>query len=149
MGTSMPLDHIIRKNITYCLPTNSVRDVARAMKEDNVGAVLIIEGGVPTGILTDRDITVRCVSAGLDANQTRAQEIMTRCVETVGLDQGIYDVAQKMKRAEVRRVAVIDSSGMAVGLLSFDDVFDLLTEELNDLRAAVHPHRPKIVNDAA
>jgi CBS domain-containing protein len=145
----MPLETLIRKNITYALLNTSIQEVAEAMREDGVGAVLVVDGGIPQGVITDRDIVLRCVCEGRDPSTTVAEEIMTRGVETVSLDQGIHDVAHAMRAAQVRRVAVVDDAGNAVGLLSFDDVFDLLTQELYDLREAVQPARPKIVNQAA
>ncbi|MBI4403442.1 MAG: CBS domain-containing protein [Deltaproteobacteria bacterium] len=145
----MAIGNIIRKNISYCKPTTPIQEVAQIMKEDEVGAVLILEAGTPKGIVTDRDIVIRCISEAIDPAQTPVEKIMTTGVEAVTVDQGIYEVAHKMKEASVRRVAVVDAAGNAVGLLSFDDVFDLLAEELSDLRIAVLPRTPKIINKAA
>ena len=145
----MGIGKILKKNITYCEPETKIAEVARIMKEDDVGTVLVLEAGVPKGIITDRDIVLRSVAEHLDSKTTPVERIMTRGVETVTSDQGIYDVAHKMKSASVRRIVVVDGSGNALGVLSFDDVFDLLTEELNDLREAVQPRKHKIVSEAA
>lgn len=145
----MPLESMIRKNLTYAALSTSIEQVAKMMKEDNVGAVLIVEEGMPRGIITDRDIILRCVADGLDPAGTPAKDLMSTGVETVSLDQGLYDVAQTMKRAQVRRVAVVDAAGNAAGLLSFDDMFDLLMEEMQGLREAITPYRKKIVSEAA
>lgn len=145
----MPLENILKKNITYALPSSTVREVSEIMSTDNVGSVVVVKRGAPMGIITDRDIVLRCVSKGLDPDATPAEQIMTRGVETATLEDGIYDIARKMKLAQVRRIVVIDSSGNTVGLLSFDDIFDLLSSELNDLREAVAPMIPKIMEQAA
>ncbi len=145
----MALEDIIGRNVTYCLGSTTVQEVAQIMREDDVGAVLVIESGQPCGIITDRDITIRCVGLGLDPSILPAESIMSRGVETIRKDQGIYDAAQKMRRAQVRRLAIVDDSGNAVGLISFDDVFALLSEEIGSLKDVVEPRRNKWVFQAA
>jgi len=145
----MALDHLIEQTLTYCLPSTSVRDVAEAMREDGVGAVIVVEKGVPKGVITDRDIVMRCLLERRDSESTRADEIMTAGVETIRSDRDIYDVAERMRAGGVRRVVVVDEADNAVGVLSFDDVFDLLGEELENLREAVHPRRRRGERHAA
>lgn len=145
----MSLKTLLNRSLIYCEPQTPIIEVAEILSEDDVGSVLVIEGGEPVGIITDRDVVIRCVAGGLEPRQSVAEQIMTRGVETVSWNSGIYEVAAKMKDAQVRRVAVVDEGGNAVGLLSFDDVFDLLTEELDNLRAAVQPRMPKLVDQTA
>src|SRR5262249_38602291 len=135
--------------ITYAAPSTTVREIAEIMKEDDVGAVIIVESGLPKGIVTDRDLVLRCLAGDLDPQVTAVERVMTKAVETVTLEEGIYDVARKMKLAQVMRIVVVDSAGNAAGLLSFDDVFDLLSTELNDLRETVSPRMVKIIEQAA
>jgi len=100
-----------------------------------------VEGGVPCGIITDRDIILRCVAEGGDPLLVTADAIMSRGVETIRSEDGVYEAAQKMRRAQVRRLAVVDESGNALGIVSFDDVFDLLSEELGSLREVLQGRR--------
>lgn len=145
----MSLKNMLKKSLTYCEFGTSVSEVAQILREDDVGSVLVVEAGRPEGIITDRDIVLRCVAEGLEPQDVTAEDIMSRGVETVSWEAGIYEVAQKMRDAQVRRVAVVDESGNAVGLLSFDDIFDLLTDELDNLRAAVQPRVAKLVDQSA
>ena len=142
--TTSALKNIMDPNITYCLTSTTVLEVAQAMREDNVGAVLVLSNGEPQGFITDRDIVMRCILDRLDPRLTTAAHVMSEGVECVRWDQDVYDVAEIMKNAQVRRVAVVDEGGNAVGVVSFDDVFDLLSEELANLREAVHPRSRKL-----
>jgi CBS domain-containing protein len=145
----MSLKTLLNATLVYCEPGTPVQEVAQILSEEDVSSVLVIEGGTPVGIITERDVVVRCVAQGLDYRDLTAEQIMTRGVETVSWNSGIYEVAATMRDAQVRRVAVVDESENAVGLLSFDDVFELLTEEMDNLRAAVQPREPRLMDQTA
>lgn len=145
----MPLRNILSKELITCKPVTSVRDVAKLMKEKEVGAVLVIEEKRPVGIITDRDLTLRCLAESKDISFMTAENVMSVAVETVSDDDGIYDVIQKMRRAWVRRVPVVNAMGEAVGLLSFDDMFELIADEVGAMKEVIRPREPKIVEQAA
>ncbi|MBI3336113.1 CBS domain-containing protein [Candidatus Peregrinibacteria bacterium] len=145
----MSLHNILERKVISCTPETPIKEVAELMDKENVGAILVLQKGKPQGIITDRDIVIRCVVKGLDCTGTAVKEMMTENVETVNVDDGIYDVVQVMKKNKIRRVPVIDSSGKAVGLLSFSDVYQLLAKEIGDLSVPVAPEEPKIVEQAA
>lgn len=137
----MPLRDYLEKEVVSCRSEDNIGHVAALMQKRDVGAVVVTEAGRPVGIVTDRDIAIRCVAEGLDCSTTNAGQIMSPSVETVTLDQGIFEVVEHMRDAMIRRVPVVDERGEAVGLISFDDVFDLICEELNGLREAIRPWR--------
>jgi signal-transduction protein with cAMP-binding, CBS, and nucleotidyltransferase domain len=145
----MALDTLLKKKLISCQPDSSIKKVAEMMDEENVGAVLVVEDGEPRGIITDRDIVVRCVVNGMDCMKGTAKEIMTEPVECVGVRDGIFDVVETMKDKKVRRIPVVDDDGKAVGLISFGDVFQLLSKEIEDLAAPTVPEKTKIVEQAA
>lgn len=146
----MPLRDYIDREIVACSPDDSIQTVAHIMKENDVGAVLVTEEGIPRGILTDRDLVVRCIAEENDCEVTLARDVMSRSVETISVDDGIYSVVKKMKEGGVRRLPVVDDDGKAVGLLSFEDIFDLIAVEVGALRDAVQPvRRIKIRNRTA
>jgi CBS domain-containing protein len=111
------------------------------MRDENVGAILVLEGGKPAGIITDRDLVLRCISEREDYTEKPVREFMTEDVECVGLDEGIQNVVERMRDGEIRRVAVVDDAGRAVGLLSFGDIFALLAREMGDLSTATTSSR--------
>lgn len=145
----MSLRNLLKKRLVACTEDTSIEEVAEMMEEENVGSVLVVEDGRPTGIVTDRDIVLKCVGRGMECDKSPVKDIMTSAVETVDINEGIYDVLQVMKRAEVRRVPVVDENGIAVGLLSFGDLFQLLAQEISALAPLASPEEPKIVAEAA
>ena len=128
----MPLRDIITNKLVSCSHDTTITDVADLMKSENVGAVLVLKDDKPFGIVTDRDIVMRCVcdQVGLDKN---VSEIMTKSVETAKDTDGIQDIITKMRETGVRRIPVVDESGVAVGLISFGDLIGLLGKELSEL----------------
>ncbi len=145
----MSLRNLLEMDLISCSPKESIKHVAEIMKKNGIGAVVVTENQKPIGIVTDRDIALRCVAEGLSCENTTVGKIMTLGVETVSIDEGIFDVIQVMKENEIRRVPVVDEEGFAVGLLSFGDVYQLIGQELNDLLAPTAPEQPKIVDQAA
>jgi CBS domain-containing protein len=146
----VPLKNYLERDLIACSPETPIETVAELMRDNDVGAVLVIANGEPRGILTDRDLVLRCIADKKNAVTTLAGEIMSRPVETVTLNDGIYNVVEKMKLGEVRRIPVVDKAGKAVALLSFEDVFELLANEVNDLKAAIRTRRPtKLTTQAA
>ncbi len=145
----MPLNNIVKKNVTYAFPTTSVEDVAVIMAEDEVGAVLIVDQGKPVGIVTDRDLVVRCLAQSKASKEMTANDVMTARVTMVNVSEGIYTAIEKVKHAHVRRVALVDDAGNALGLLSFDDLFELLSTEMESLRHIIAPKVTKFSSAVA
>jgi CBS domain-containing protein len=140
---------MVPRELVVCAPDDSVEKVANLMKDGNVGAVLVEANGRPVGIVTDRDLVVRCLALGADPTRMTAEVAMSAPVETVPETAGIYEVAAIMSRTCARRVPIVDRKGRAVGLLSFDDLFELLAAEIDALNRAVRPAVPKLSPSAA
>lgn len=132
-------DLLEEQELVTCEPDARVAEVARLMADRNVGAVLVLTRDKPRGIITDRDITVRCVGRNLDVNDTTVEQVLTESPETVEHTAGIFDCIQKMREARVRRMPVVDEEGRAVGIISFSDLLGILSKELVALAAATTP----------
>jgi CBS domain-containing protein len=134
----------IATRVTYTAePGETVRAGAARMRGERVGSLVVLdEGKRPVGILTDRDVAVRCVGAGLDPDATKVSQVMSTPVCSVHEDTPIESTLKIMAGARVRRCAVLDSDGALVGLISLDDVLDLLTEELGTIGALVREQAP-------
>ena len=86
----------------------SVSDVARLMRDRGIGDVLVVDGETLVGIVTDRDIAVRAVAAGLDPMDSTAGEISTTHPFTVPSSCPLVSAVEQMRSAAVRRVPVVD-----------------------------------------
>jgi CBS domain-containing protein len=102
-------------------PTDTVHDAAREMRDGDVGAVLIEDGGRLAGIVTDRDIVIRTVADGRDPDEVKVDEVATKDVEALSPDQSLHDAVQFMRDHDVRRVPVVQD-GRPVGIISLGDL---------------------------
>ena len=105
------------------VPMNStLEEVASIMKVEDVGAVPVVaEDDELVGIITDRDIVVRCVAEGKDPAETSVDEVLSRELETIEPDADVEEAAQLMADKQIRRLPVCED-GELVGMLSIGDV---------------------------
>ncbi len=115
----------------------SIRDAAQLMRDFHVGDLIVVESGDgqrrPVGILTDRDIVVGVLARDVETESVAVQDVMGEELVTATEDESLFDVVKRMRAAGVRRTPVVDHEGMLVGILTVDDLLDLLSETLNDL----------------
>jgi CBS domain-containing protein len=115
-------------------PDEAVRAAAERMADANVGTVVVMsDDGKPMGILTDRDIALRCVAEGRDPDATDVRSVMTQPVTCVHESTAIEDALSGMTGAGARRLAVVDDEERLVGILALDDVLELLAEEFTTI----------------
>lgn len=103
-------------------PDETLREAAHRMKDLDVGALVVCDRDHEIGILTDRDIVVRCVAEGRDPAAARVRSAMTPQVIECCEDDELEAAATSMERGAVRRIAVVDAEKRLVGMLSVDDV---------------------------
>ena len=113
-------------------PDASLRNIAETMEEENVGSVVVLEGDEPVGILTDRDVTVRCVARGAAPNTVTAEDAMTEDLVTVNAHDSIDELIETFDAAGVRRMPVVDGNEIA-GIVTLDDIAVLLSVELGGI----------------
>jgi CBS domain-containing protein len=113
------------------------------MNSRNVGTlVVLVEQKRPQGILTDRDLAIRVVGRGLDPNTTSVESVMSYPPETVLEDTPIESAIGIMRRGPSRRIVVVDDQDRLVGLLSLDDILELLSEEFQEIGKLVKRESP-------
>ncbi|HET7599844.1 MAG TPA: CBS domain-containing protein [Gemmatimonadales bacterium] len=117
----MSLKWYLRPRMIVLNPDASVLEAARAIESNNVGAVLVHDRGRLAGIVTDRDLTIRVVGRGLDANTTPVGEVMTTGVVTLSPAADQSEAIRLMQQRNVRRIPLVDD-GRLVGLVTLDDL---------------------------
>lgn len=99
-----------------------VRSAAQLMRQRNIGVMPVCNGrGRLVGMLTDRDITIRCVAAKLDPGSTPVEDVMSRGAVTAEPEEDVQQALEKMHLEQIRRLPVVQD-GKLVGMLSLADV---------------------------
>ena len=117
---------IMTKDLIFSHPTDTVDDVAKLMKKEDIGPVLIVEKGDQgkrlVGIVTDRDLAIKVVGEGRDPKKTKVKDVMTTKVVTCRADDDVQNAMNAMAQHQLRRIPVVDEYGMLVGIISQADV---------------------------
>jgi len=124
--------------LVTCHPQQSIHEVARLMKRHNVGSVVITENEIPKGIVTDRDLLIRALAREPSISLADPVSlVMSTPLKTITVYEGLHDAMKIMKDAKIRRLPVINSLGVVVGILTFSDLYTLLSHEISDLQSII------------
>jgi CBS domain-containing protein len=115
---------VMTRNPITLEDTTTIRDAAQAMRERDVGDVLVVRDQSMYGIVTDRDIVVRSDADGCDPNRTTIGEICSRYLSQVGPEQPIDRAVAVMRETAVRRLPVVDGE-VLVGIVSLGDLAEV------------------------
>ena len=129
---------IMTEDATCATTGETLRDAARKMRDLDVGALPICgDDNRLAGMITDRDIVVRCVAEGKDPDEVRVSELAEGKPVTIGADDPVEEILRTMTQYKVRRLPVIDGHDL-VGMVSQGDVARNLPEEkVGDLVEAI------------
>jgi CBS domain-containing protein len=103
-------------------PADTAQYAAARMKENDIGFLPVTEEGRAVGVVTDRDIALRCCAEGRDPHSTTVREIMTRNVIACRETEELSAASRLMEQKKIRRLVVTDEAGIVNGLLSVDDL---------------------------
>ncbi|MBD9726877.1 CBS domain-containing protein [Streptomyces caniscabiei] len=103
-------------------PQTSVATVARMMRDEDIGAVLVTEGDRLRGLVSDRDLVVRTLAEGGDPARTTVAEACSDDLVTVGPDDDVRHAVELMREHSVRRMPVVDAEQHAVGIVTLGDL---------------------------
>jgi len=118
----MLVSDIMNKDVVTVSPEESVETASRLLSRHNIGALPVCGGdGKLRGIITDRDIVLRCVAGGASPANTKVREVMSRSVVTAAPGDDIGRASGLMSSAQVRRLPVVEG-GELVGMLSLGDM---------------------------
>jgi CBS domain-containing protein len=99
----------------------TVLEAAQVMRDSDIGDVIVVEDGEVTSIVTDRDIAVRGVAEGRDAESTTVGEIATTGVKAIDPDASVDDAQRMMREHDIRRLPVV-KNGRPAGIVSLGDL---------------------------
>lgn len=143
----MTVGEICNREVIVIQRDESVLEAARLMRQYHVGAVIVIDKPsgrtIPVGIVTDRDLVVEVLATELDETVITVGDIMTQELFTLKENTASYDAIDFMRRKTVRRLPIVDDAGELVGILTLDDVLEILSEEMLDLAKLVKYEQKK------
>ena len=118
----MKTNELMSSRVISIHPDEPVSAAARQLRRNNIGALPVCDdSGRLRGMITDRDIVVRCIAADMDPGDTRIREIMSRGVVSVSPNDPVESAARKMAGHQVRRLPVVEGQRL-VGILSLCDL---------------------------
>lgn len=118
----MQVQQIMHSTVQIADPNMTVRDVARRMRADNIGALPVGENDRLIGMVTDRDIVMRAIAEDRSPGNTTVREVMSRGVCYCFADDDIGQAAQVMAKHQVRRLPVLNQSKRLVGVVALADI---------------------------
>ena len=124
----MNIRDVMTSNPRTVSPQDSIQNAARIMRDEDTGAVPVVDNGRPVGIVTDRDIVVRAVAEGQLNRPVR--EIVSGDVVTARPDMSTKEAAELMSEHQIRRLPVVENDRL-VGIVS---IGDLAVKEGNEKR---------------
>ena len=117
----MKVRDIMTKEVGTATLDSTVEDVAAMMKEEDAGAIPVVDDGELAGIVTDRDIVIRCIAEGKNPSDTTVEEILTEELHTIQPEADVEDAAQLMSERQIRRLPVVEE-GELIGVISLGDI---------------------------
>ena len=118
----MNINEVMHRDAFWAQPTTPLIDIARAMREHDVGSLPVVESDTLLGMVTDRDLAIRGLAEGKDANSATARDVMTEEMFWCYEDADVSDVANYMQEKRVRRIPVVNHDKHLVGMVSIGDI---------------------------
>ncbi|MBD9375259.1 CBS domain-containing protein [Rhizobium sp. ARZ01] len=137
----MRVSEVMHKSASWVPPTMLISQVAKIMKEQDIGAVPVGENDRLIGMVTDRDIAIRAWPNGHDISSLTARDVMSTGISYCRTDDALEDAVLMMESKKIRRLPVIDANKRMVGMLSIGDVSHAAGKKLTEgLMKAVSEH---------
>ena len=125
------------REVVVITRSGSVREAVALMRQYHVGTVVVVDDEasppVPRGILTDRDIVLEILAKDLDLDSVTVGDVINSELVSVHETTELLDAVELMRTKGVRRLPVVNNAGGLVGILTLDDVIDLLAEMLGNI----------------
>ena len=126
----MKIKKVMHNGVEWVSPDIPVQELAKKMQQFDIGALPVGENDRLIGMVTDRDIALRCVAEGKDCTKLTARDVMTPGIIYCRDNEDLDEVAQLMESKQIRRLPVIDANKRMVGMLSLGDVSQAASEKV-------------------
>jgi CBS domain-containing protein len=133
----MPLGEICNRTVVVAARGTRLDEAARLMREHHVGSLVVVDetalGRKPVGIITDRDIVIEAAAMGVPLGTVTVEEAMAPDLVIGRETDPVWDTVARMREKGVRRLPVVDGDGVLQGIVTMDDLLEILTEHFDGL----------------
>lgn len=147
MKRILTVGEICSRTVVVAAEDMNLKQAANLMRDEHVGSLVVVReagaGRMVTGMLTDRDIAIVAVARDFDPQTLRVADVMSENPVTVRPEDSIYDVLATMRQKGVRRMPVTSNEGVLAGIVSMDDLLEILAEEMQMLVQAITSERTR------
>ena len=147
MNQKMNVGEICNRTTVFAYKSMSISDAARLMLEQHVGSLVVVEeinhGKAIIGMLTDRDIVVAVVARDFNAQTVRVADVMSSNPATCRTEDSMTDVLSQMRHHGVRRIPVTDAQDVLIGIVTMDDLLEIVAEDLQGFVHVVENERKR------
>lgn len=141
MGEKMNAGEICNRVVVFATEDMSLKEAAALMRSAHVGSLVVVReaeiGRIVIGMLTDRDIAIVAMAREFDPQTLRVADIMSAELVTAKEDDSLNDVLATMRAHGVRRVPVTTDQGVLVGIITLDDLLEIVAEEMRGVVLAL------------
>ena len=120
MTTRVLVRDIMNSPVVSASPNDTIHDIAKKMKEENIGSIVIIDKDKPVGIVTDWDIVTRAIVNDSKPSQVKAKDVMKE-IYTIESEESITEAARLLRKHNIKRLGVVYKNRLA-GIISSSDV---------------------------
>lgn len=143
----MTVGEFCTREVIFVEKKTGIVEAAQLMRQYHVGTLIVVDDradqAVPVGIITDRDIIVEIIAQEVDLDAVAAEDIMSYDLVCVQENDGIWETLVQMRSKGIRRVPVVNEKGGLEGILTMDDLIELLAEELDLLAKVISTSRAR------
>ena len=117
----MKVREIMTVEVATAAPDNTLDEIAVMMKNEDVGSIPIVADGELRGILTDRDIVIRCIAEGKEPTDTTAEEVLSEAMHTIEPEAEVEEASELMAAEQIRRLPVVEENRL-IGIIALGDL---------------------------
>lgn len=139
----MPIQDLVREDVVTSSRDASITELAQLLRDEGVGSVIVTEGETPVGIVTDRDLATRVLAEAEDPDGLTAADVMSTDLCVASPNAGFYEAAEVMAENGVRRLPVCTEDDELAGIITADDLTELLADEQQQMAAIIRAQRPE------
>ncbi len=144
MEADLPVKEIMTRDVVKGEKTELLFDATKKMMEKNVGSIVVVNKGVPVGIVTERDILEKVVAKNIRSREVRLGEIMSSPLISITPSKSVREAAREMVQKGIRRLPVVEE-GKLVGIVTDTDLLSV-SLDLNEVLMALIKVGPESEN---